>query len=260
MNKATIIKLHNITNRFGKHTVHKNLNLDVYKGEVLSLIGGSGSGKSVLLRCMLGLRHPTHGTVSVFNTNIQKASESELQKLRKRWGVLFQGGALFSSLTVKENIATLLNEYTNLNNKLVNEIAMLKIRMVGLPENSADKYPSQLSGGMIKRAGLARALALDPELLFLDEPTAGLDPISAEAFDALIVSLKETLGLTVCIVTHDLDTLFAISDRVAVLAEKKIAAIGTIDEVKQVPLPWIQEYFNGKRGREVSGTQEKNKL
>lgn len=249
MQKEVVISLKGIVNRFGTSTIHDGVDLDIYKGEVISLIGGSGAGKSVLLRCMLGLRRPEEGSVNVLGTQINKSNNQELTELRKQWGVLFQDGALFSSLTVLENIESLLREYTTLNKRIITEIAQLKVRMVGLPESAGYKYPSQLSGGMKKRAGLARALALDPTLMFLDEPTAGLDPISAEAFDELIGSLQSTLNLTVCIVTHDLDTLFAISNRVAVLADKKIAALGTIDEVKRVDHPWIQQYFSGKRGR-----------
>lgn len=249
MQTKTIVSLRGIVNRFGKNVVHDGIDLDIRQGEVLTLIGGSGSGKSVLLRCMLGLRHPEAGSVTVLGTDLATANSQQWEMLRKQWGILFQDGALFSSLTVLENIESLLREYTTLSTRFIAEIARLKLRMVGLPESAAHKYPSQLSGGMRKRAGLARALALDPTLVFLDEPTAGLDPISATAFDELIGSLQSTLGLTVCLVTHDLDTLFAISNRVAVLADKKIAAIGTVEEVKEVKHPWIQQYFSGKRGR-----------
>lgn len=249
MQTKIVVSLRGVVNRFGKNVVHDGIDLDIKQGEVLSLIGGSGSGKSVLLRCMLGLRRPEAGTVKVFGIDLASANSKDWETLRKQWGILFQDGALFSSLTVLENVESLLREYTTLSESFIAEIARLKLRMVGLPESAGHKYPSQLSGGMRKRAGLARALALDPTLVFLDEPTAGLDPISAAAFDELIGALQSTLGLTVCIVTHDLDTLFAISNRVAVLADKKIAALGTLEEVKEVQHPWIQEYFSGKRGR-----------
>lgn len=243
------ISLRNISNRFGAQIVHKNLNLDVRSGEVLGLIGGSGSGKSVLLHTITGLNRQRSGEVVVLGINLTKASAKEWEEARKNWGVLFQDGALFSSLTVMENVQAPLRKFAVLTEKSRGEIGALKIAMSGLPPEAAYKYPSELSGGMRKRAGLARALALDPTILLLDEPTAGLDPIGAAAFDQLIKTLSKSLGLTVLLVTHDLDTLYAVCDRVAVLAEKRIYAVGTIEELKTVDHPWIQEYFNGPRGR-----------
>ncbi|MCC8194073.1 MAG: ATP-binding cassette domain-containing protein [Deltaproteobacteria bacterium] len=247
-----VVSLRGISNRFGDNVVHENLDLDIYKNEILGLIGGSGSGKSVLLRTMLWLREPQGGTVSVMGVNLKDATREEWECIRRQWGVLFQDGALFSSLTVEENIQAPLREFTTLSKRLMREIAAMKIHMVGLPPEAAKLYPSELSGGMRKRAGLARALAFDPALLFLDEPTAGLDPLGAEAFDELLLGLRDTLGLTVCMVTHDLDSLHAVCDRIAVLAEKHIYATGTIAELTRNPYPWIQDYFNGPRGRAVT--------
>lgn len=248
MEHPSIIRLTGIENRFGPQVVHEELSLEVRRGEVLGLVGGSGSGKSVLLRCILGLRKPTAGSIRVLGQEITGLSELELLALQKRYGVLFQSGALFSSLTVAENILVPLTEHGKVTQTLAREIAGLKITLVGLPEHAAIKLPSQLSGGMIKRAALARALALDPEILFLDEPTAGLDPIAAAGFDALIRTLQQNLGLTVIMVTHDLDSLYTICDRVAVLVDKKIIA-GTLDELAAHPHPWIRDYFGGPRGR-----------
>ena len=249
-----VISLRGIRNAFGKNIIHDNLDFDIQRNEIVGLIGGSGSGKSVLLRTILWLRRPQAGTVSVMDVNLADASVEEWRHIRRQWGVLFQDGALFSSLTVAENVQAPLREFTSLSKRLMREVAAMKIDMVGLPPRAAELYPSELSGGMRKRAGLARALALDPALLFLDEPTAGLDPLGATAFDDLLLSLRESLGLTVCMVTHDLDSLYAICDRVAVLAEKRIYTAGTIAELERNPYPWIQEYFNGPRGRAVKHT------
>lgn len=257
MSRDIIVSLKGVCNRFGSKIIHENLDLDMYRGEVLGLIGGSGSGKSVLLRSILGLRPPQGGDISVLGISLGTATDAEWRRIRQQWGVLFQDGALFSSLTVSENIQMPLREFTKSSPLLMAEIAAMKIQLVGLPENAGALYPSELSGGMRKRAGLARALALDPALLFLDEPTAGLDPLGAASFDELILSLRETLGLTVCMVTHDLDSLYTICDRVAVLAEKHIFAVGSIEELLQVDHPWIQEYFLGPRGRAAFAAQDK---
>jgi phospholipid/cholesterol/gamma-HCH transport system ATP-binding protein len=243
------ILVEGLRNSFGDHVIHDGLDLKVRKGEVLGVVGGSGTGKSVLMRSIIGLQ-PTAGDITVLGHKMGDATEDEDIDLRSRWGVLFQGGALFSTLTVGENVEVPLKQFfPEITDSLRAEIARFKVRLSGLPENAAFKFPSELSGGMKKRAGLARALALDPELLFLDEPTAGLDPIGAAAFDSLTRELKETLGLTVFLITHDLDTLYAICDRVAVLADKKVIAVGTIPELLALDHPWIQEYFNGPRGR-----------
>jgi phospholipid/cholesterol/gamma-HCH transport system ATP-binding protein len=220
----------------------------VKRGEVIAIVGGSGSGKSVLLRSIIGLIAPSEGEIEIFGVDPRTLSGHELEQLQIRWGMLFQEGALFSSQTVAENIQVPLREYTGMSQDLMNEIASVKLSMVGLPETAAPKYPSEISGGMKKRAGLARALALDPELLFLDEPTAGLDPISATQFDNLVRDLQKSLNLTVVMVTHDIDTLRATTDRIAVLVNKKLK-IGTIETLRNDPDPWIKEYFGGVRGR-----------
>jgi phospholipid/cholesterol/gamma-HCH transport system ATP-binding protein len=243
-----IISVRGLVNRFGTETVHDGLDLDVFRGEVLGIVGGSGSGKSVLLRTIVGLNRPVDGHVEVFGSDFLAMSDSERREVEKRWGVLFQDGALFSSLTVAQNIEVPLEEFYDMPLRLMDEIAAFKVGMVGLPEEAGAKYPAQLSGGMRKRAGLARALALDPEIVFLDEPTAGLDPIAASDFDHLIRDLKGSLGLTVFMVTHDLDSLFAICDRVAVLVDKKIR-VGTLDQLLRDDHPWIHSYFHGPRGR-----------
>jgi phospholipid/cholesterol/gamma-HCH transport system ATP-binding protein len=244
------IRVRGICNRFGDQIVHNGVDLDVRNGEILGVVGGSGTGKSVLLRSIIGLQTPEAGEVSIFGESMIGKEEDEALDIRRRWGVLFQGGALFSTLTVAENVQVPLREfYPNLDQTLLDEIASYKVLMAGLSANAGPKYPSELSGGMKKRAGLARALALDPALLFLDEPTAGLDPIGAAAFDELTLSLKQTLGLTVFLITHDLDSLYAICDRVAVLADNKVIAVGTIPELLALDHPWIQDYFNGPRGR-----------
>lgn len=252
-----IIEVRGLKNAFGDQVVHENLDLDVRRGEILGVVGGSGTGKSVLMRSIIGLQSPSAGEVTVFGEPTLGREETEAVEIRKRWGVLFQGGALFSTLTVAENVQVPLREfYPNLDLALLDEIASFKVMMTGLPADAGPKYPAELSGGMKKRAGLARALALDPELLFLDEPTAGLDPIGAAAFDDLTRSLQKTLGLTVFLITHDLDTLYAICDRVAVLADKRVIAVGTIDELLALEHPWIQEYFRGPRGRAAVATRE----
>jgi phospholipid/cholesterol/gamma-HCH transport system ATP-binding protein len=249
-----IISVRGLVNRFGAETVHDGLDLEVYAGEVLGVVGGSGTGKSVLLRTIIGLNRPAEGTIEVFGTDLLALSESERREIEKRWGVLFQEGALFSSLTVAQNIEVPLKEFYDLPRGLMDEIAALKIGLAGLPEDAAAKFPAQLSGGMRKRAGLARALALDPEILFLDEPTSGLDAIAAAEFDQLIRDLQQSLGLTVFMVTHDIDSLFAVCDRVAVLVDKKIR-VGTLDQILRDDHPWIRNYFHGPRGRAASAAQ-----
>ena len=247
---GNIISVQGLCNSFGDQIIHKDLDLNVRQGEILGVVGGSGTGKSVLMRAIIGLQEPTAGDIHVFGEEMIGKEEDEATDVRRRWGVLFQGGALFSTLTVAENVQVPLREfYPDFSADLLEEIARYKIHLSGLPPESAHKYPSELSGGMRKRAGLARALAMDPELLFLDEPTAGLDPIGAANFDNLTRNLKETLGLTVFLITHDLDTLYAICDRVAVLADHKVIGIGTIEELLATDHPWIKEYFGGPRGR-----------
>ena len=245
------ISIRGLRTSFGPQVVHDALDLDVRRGEILGVVGGSGTGKSVLMRAIIGLQAPDAGEIEVFGQPMTGEADEEAQlAIRRRWGVLFQNGALFSTLTVSENVQVPLREYyPAIRPELREEIAGYKIRMTGLPEDAAPKFPSELSGGMRKRAGLARALALDPDLLFLDEPTAGLDPIGAAAFDEQTRDLQQTLGLTVFLITHDLDTLHAICDRVAVLADRRGIAVGTIDELLATDHPWIQEYFNGPRGR-----------
>jgi phospholipid/cholesterol/gamma-HCH transport system ATP-binding protein len=245
-----IIEVKGLRNSFGEQLIHEGLDLAVRRGEILGVVGGSGTGKSVLMRSIIGLQRPDEGEVRVFEESMLDRNDAELQPLRKRWGILFQGAALFSTLTVAENVQVPLREfYPRLSEKLLDEISAYKIVMVGLPADAGPKFPAELSGGMKKRAGIARALALDPELLFLDEPTAGLDPIGAAAFDQLVLDLKDRLGLTVFLITHDLDTLYAICDRVAVLADRKVIAVGTIPELLALDHEWIQEYFRGPRGR-----------
>ena len=254
------IRVRGLKNSFGNQVVHENLDLDVRKGEIIGVVGGSGTGKSVLMRSIIGLQVPDAGTVEVFGESMVDRSEAEAVAIRKRWGVLFQGGALFSTLTVAENVEVPLREYyPNIGAQLRDEIAAYKIHMTGLPAEAGPKYPSELSGGMRKRAGLARALAIDPDLLFLDEPTAGLDPIGAAAFDQQTRDLQQVLGLTVFLITHDLDTLYSICDRVAVLADKQVIAVGTIEELLALDHPWIQEYFNGPRGRAATDAQQRAK-
>jgi len=246
--KDAVIRVRGLVNGFGDQILHDHLDLDVYRGEVLGVVGGSGTGKSVLLRSIIGLNKIKAGTIEVFGRDTSKLNDQQMRQIEMRWGVLFQEGALFSSQTIAENIQVPLREYLKMPQQLMNEIASMKISMVGLEEDAAQKHPSELSGGMKKRAGLARALALDPDIVFLDEPTAGLDPISANMFDELVKDLQKSLNLTVFMVTHDLDTLRATTDRIAVLVDRKIK-VGTIDELRRDPHPWIQQYFSGPRGR-----------
>ena len=238
-----------LRNQFGDQVVHENLDLDVYKGEILGVVGGSGSGKSVLLRSIIGStgRPPAASRCSARKS--RGFPKPERSALEQRCGVLFQNGALFSSLTVAENVMVPMREHHDLPMALMERLAALKIALAGLPADAGAKYPSQLSGGMVKRAAFARSLALDPDILFLDEPTAGLDPIGAAAFDQLILTLRESLGLTVFLITHDLDTLYTICDRVAVIAEKRVLIADTLDKVERFDEPWVQEYFQGPRGR-----------
>jgi phospholipid/cholesterol/gamma-HCH transport system ATP-binding protein len=250
-----VISVKGLVNRFGEQTVHEGLDLDVWPGEILGVVGGSGTGKSVLMRSIIGLQQPQAGHIEVLGRTVTGMDATQVPDLTRQWGVLFQGGALFSGLTVAENIEVPLREYFTLSEQLMTEIAGFKVAMVGLPSEAAPKYPSELSGGMKKRAALARALALDPRLLFLDEPTAGLDPIAADGFDTLIRTLAETMQLTVFLITHDLDTLHAICDRVAVIADKHIIASGTIAELSRFDHPWVQEYFGGPRGRAAAIAQ-----
>jgi phospholipid/cholesterol/gamma-HCH transport system ATP-binding protein len=247
--REAVIEIRGLRNQFGTHVVHDNLDLDVWRGEILGVVGGSGTGKSVLLRSIAGLQKPAAGSVRMLGTDMESASEAELNRLADRVGVMFQDGALFSSLTVRENVEVPLRNVEGLDPATREALARLKISLSGLPWLAGDKYPSELSGGMRKRAGLARALALDPDIVFLDEPTAGLDPIGAAAFDDLILNLSRTLGLTVFLVTHDLDTLYATCDRIAVLSQKRVLATGTLDDMLEVDDPWVQEYFKGPRAR-----------
>jgi phospholipid/cholesterol/gamma-HCH transport system ATP-binding protein len=244
-----VIEVTGLVSAFGDHVVHENLDLTVLRGEVMGVVGGSGAGKSVLLNTIIGLREPQAGAVKVFGQDLQRASMRRWTVIERRWGVLFQRGALFSNLTVQENVAAPMFEHTGLSKKEAHELADLKIALVGLGPEAGSLKPAELSGGMIKRASLARALALDPELLFLDEPTSGLDPISAAAFDELIKDLSDSLELTVFMITHDLDTLYEITDRVAVIADKHVVACAPIAELEHADHPWIREYFQGPRGR-----------
>ena len=244
-----IIEVKGLRNEFGDHVVHENLDLEVRRGEVLGVVGGSGTGKSVLMRSIIGLQRPAAGSIRVFGADLDRLPEDDRRLVEQRWGVLFQEGALFSALTVAQNVQVAFREHLHMGQALMDELAAVKISMVGLRRGAADLFPSELSGGMKKRAGLARALALDPEILFLDEPTAGLDPIGAAAFDELIRDLARILGLTVFMVTHDLDTLHAICDRVAVLAERRVILIGTMDDMLRSDHPWIRAYFHGPRAR-----------
>jgi phospholipid/cholesterol/gamma-HCH transport system ATP-binding protein len=243
-----VISVRGIVNRFGHQVVHNGLDMEVMPGEVFGIVGGSGTGKSVLLRTMLGLQHPAAGTVTIEGRDITTATARELLEIKRRYGVTFQQGALFSSLTVAQNVELPIAEYYQVGAATLRELAELKIRLVGLPADAAGKYPAQLSGGMTKRAALARALALDPVLLFLDEPTAGLDPIAATEFDSLVLYLRDTLHLTVIMVTHDLDTLARTCDRVAVLVDGKVI-VDTLEGIVANDHPWIREYFHGARGR-----------
>ena len=258
-NDDPIIRVRGLANRFGEQVVHEGLDLDVRRGEILGVVGGSGTGKSVLMRSILGLRTPDAGTIEVLGVDARSEDPKQRLHIQRRTGVLFQDGALFSSLTVGENVQVPLKEqHPELPDSLRYELALLKVKLAGLPADALNKLPSQLSGGMRKRAGLARALALDPPLLFLDEPTAGLDPIGAAAFDELILTLQRALGLTVFLITHDLDTLYAICDRIAVLADRKVVINAPIAEVERFEHPWVQEYFHGPRARAAQQARDTN--
>lgn len=236
---------------FGSKVVLENLDLDVLRGEILGFVGGSGTGKSVLMRTVLGLNRKQAGTVKLFGIDVDKATPEQRMAIDMRMGVLFQHGALFSALTVMENVQVPMREYLDLPKPLMDELAMLKIELVGLPRDAGPKFPSELSGGMIKRAALARALALDPDLVFLDEPTSGLDPIGAADFDELVIKLRDTLGLTVYMVTHDLDSLFTACDRIAVLGNRRVLVEGTVQDMLKSEEPWVKSYFRGKRARHI---------
>ena len=251
--EAPPIEVRGLISRIGDRTIHDNLDLVVNRGDVVGVVGASGTGKSVLLNTIIGLRSAEGGSVKIFGQDIRYARRRQWTAINRRWGVLFQQGALWSNLTVKENVAAPLFEHTDMLKDEIDELADLKIALAGLPPGAGALKPSELSGGMIKRASLARALALDPELLFLDEPTSGLDPISAAAFDELIRDLSDSLDLTVFMITHDLDSLYTITDQVAVLADKKVVAMAPVRELENSDHPWIQEYFGGPRGRMASG-------
>ena len=250
------IRVRGLRNSFGEQVVHENLDIDVRRGEIVGVVGGSGTGKSVLMRAILNLRRPQAGSIEVLGVNALSEDRQARLAVERNTGVLYQNGALLSSLTVAENVAVpLLEHHKQLPPDLVQDLAILKIRLSGLPDNAAGKTPSQLSGGMRKRAALARALALDPPLLFLDEPTAGLDPIGAAAFDELIRTLQQSLGLTVFLISHDLDTLYTICDRVAVIADRRVLINAPLAEVEKFDHPWVQEYFHGPRGRAAQGAK-----
>ncbi len=253
--REAVIEVRGLVTRFGPQVVHDGLDLDVWRGEVLGIVGGSGTGKSVLLRTIVGLNRPAAGTIRVLGTDVLNGPEEDRRAVERRWGVAFQDGALFSSLTVLQNVMAPLREHLNLSPALMKAVGELKISMVGLPPLACGKLPSELSGGMRKRAALARALALDPEIVFLDEPTAGLDPIGAAAYDDLIRDLQASLGLTVFMVTHDLDSLYAICDRIAVLAEKRVLVEGPIEDMARVDHPWVRDYFLGPRARAARAEQ-----
>lgn len=246
---TNLVEIDGLNTRFGEAVVHRDVSLSVRRGEVFALVGTSGCGKSTLLRETIALQRPESGSIRVFDQQVIGLSDEQALALRRRWGVMFERGALFSSLTVRENVAMVMHEHTRLGARLIDEIAALKIALTGLPPDAAAKYPSELSGGMRKRAALARAIALDPELLFLDEPTAGLDPLSASGIDALVGHLRDALGLTIMLVTHDLDLLWRAADRVAVMGEARILGTGTMDELARSEHPLIREYFYGPRGR-----------
>ena len=251
---APPVEVIGLVSRYGDNLIHDGVDLKVRRGEVLGVVGGSGAGKSVLLNTVIGLRRPQAGTVRVFGQDIQRASRRRWQAVERSWGVLFQQGALFSALSVQQNVEAPMRELLDVEPAVRQGVARLKVSMVGLPQNACEKFPSELSGGMQKRAGLARAIALDPDVVFLDEPTAGLDPIGADAFDDLILQLK-ALGMTVFMVTHDLDTLHATCDRIAVLAEKKVLVTGTMADMLKVDDPWVREYFHGPRARAAMSEQ-----
>lgn len=249
-----VIEVRGLLSQFGERAIHKDLDLTINRGEIIGVVGGSGTGKTVLLNTIIGLKEPEDGTVSLFGTERSTMSEAEVAAMERRTGVLFQQGALFSSLNVLENVSAPLVEHTDLPKETIRELAEMKVAMVGLKPEALYLKPAELSGGMKKRVGLARALALDPELIFLDEPTAGLDPIGAAAFDQLILELSRDLGLTVFMITHDLDSLYAICDQVAVLADKHVVAKAPVAELEKSDHPWIKEYFLGPRGRAAQNT------
>ena len=255
--RGPAIEVRGLVSAFGDYVVHDHIDLTVEPGEIMGVVGGSGAGKSVLLNTVIGLRRPQAGVVRILGVDLEHASRRRWSAINRSWGVLFQQGALFSNLDVRDNVAAPMFEHTRLSKDQIYDLAELKIALVGLPATAAALKPAELSGGMRKRAGLARALALDPELLFLDEPTAGLDPIGAAAFDDLIKDLSDSLKLTVFMITHDLDTLYAITDRVAVLADKKIVAVGPVRELEKSDHPWIREYFLGPRGRAAAAARTK---
>jgi phospholipid/cholesterol/gamma-HCH transport system ATP-binding protein len=244
-----VIQIRKLSTRFGGHVVHAELDLEVRRGEIFALVGGSGSGKSTLLREMILLHRPDSGAIRVLGGDLQALSEAEALDMRRRWGVMFQHGGLFGSLTVSENVGLPLREHTGLDDALIDEIAAGKLSLTGLAPEVGAQYPAELSGGMMKRASLARALALDPELLFLDEPTAGLDPVSAGEVDQLVRKLRDLFGLTVVMITHDLDLLWQVTDRVAVLAEGKVQGVGSMEELSRMEAPAIRQFFDGPRGR-----------
>jgi phospholipid/cholesterol/gamma-HCH transport system ATP-binding protein len=251
-----ILEIKGLSTRFGSHVVHADLNLEVRRGEIFALIGGSGSGKSTLLREMILLQRPDAGSIRVLGVDLQDLGDEAAQALRQRWGVMFQHGGLFGSLTILENIGLPLREHTDLADGLIDELARWKLSMTGLPVEVGAQYPSELSGGMMKRASLARALALDPELLFLDEPTAGLDPLGAGGIDELVLRLRTLFGLTVVMITHDLDLLWQVADRVAVLADGRVQGIGTMAELAAMDQPAIRPFFDGPRGRAAEKKQQ----
>ncbi len=257
-----IIEVRDLSVGFGERIINSNLSLDVYRGEILGVVGASGTGKSVLMRTIIGLVEKREGTIRVFGQDTDELNATERRAMERRWGVLFQHGALFSSLTVRQNIQIPMREHLSLSARLLDELALLKLELVGLPLDAADKHPSELSGGMVKRAALARALALDPELVFLDEPTSGLDPIGAGAFDELIATLQQTLGLTVFMVTHDLDSLVNVCDRVAALGEGHVLATGSVDALRAHEHPWLRSYFHGRGrgGRSAAARDRKAEL
>jgi phospholipid/cholesterol/gamma-HCH transport system ATP-binding protein len=251
MNKQPVIQLDHVSTRFGEHVVHTDISLDVRRAEIFALIGGSGSGKSTLLREMILLQQPDAGTVSVLGQALHEINDADALALRRRWGVMFQHGGLFGSLTVLENIGLPLREHTQLDDALIDEIAAWKLHLAGLKSAVGTQYPAELSGGMLKRASLARALALDPELLFLDEPTAGLDPVSAAGVDELVLKLRDLFGLTIVMITHDLDLLWQVADRIAVLADGKVQGIGSMNELAEMKAPAVRQFFDGPRGRQA---------